>query len=87
VEYDNECHQKMSQKPPKQPQMKPRELDYVGYNGERDNVDYEWEKNDDLKTEGMIIYYNENNSGSNKKIHINESSLNLFINKALFNSD
>lgn len=87
VEYDNECHQKMSQKPQKQPQMKPRQLDYVAYNGERDNVDYDWEKNDDLKTEGMIVYYNENSSDSKKKIHINESSLNLLIDEALFNSD
>jgi hypothetical protein len=48
VEYDNECHEKMPQKPLKQPQMKSRELDYVGYNGERDNIDYEWEKNESL---------------------------------------
>lgn len=77
VEYDNECNKKMAQKPPKQPQMKPRELDYVGYNGERDNIDYEWEKedNDKIKSESMVLYCD----GKGKTIHINESSLSLLI--------
>ena len=54
VEYDNECHKKMAQKPLKQPQMSPRELDYVGYNGERDNIDYEWEKNESIIRHAII---------------------------------
>ena len=80
--YENSLKQKTPQKPLKQPQMG----DYYTYNGERDNVDYEWEKdNDELKTEGMIVYYNENNSS--KKIHINESALNLLVDKGFKNTN
>lgn len=77
VAYENSLKNKVSQKPPKQPKMKPRELDYVGYNGERDNIDYEWEKEDNNKVKGenMILYCD----GKGKTIHINESSLSLLI--------
>jgi hypothetical protein len=48
IEYENSLKEKKPQRALKEPQMKPRELDYVGYNGERDNVDYEWEKDDNV---------------------------------------
>ena len=62
IEYENSLKEKKPQRASKQPQTKPRELDYVGYNGERDNVDYEWEKNENRKM---------------KRININESQLHL----------
>lgn len=62
VDYEKGLGMKKAQKPLKQPQMQPRQLDYVGYNGERDNVDYEWEKNENRKM---------------KRININESQLHL----------
>ena len=73
VKYDEGLGMKAPQKSQKQPIMG----DYYTYNGERDNIDYDWEKGNDLKTEGMIVYYNDN--GGKKTIHINESSLSLFI--------
>jgi hypothetical protein len=75
VEYDKGLGMKVPQKPLKQPIMG----DYYTYNGERDNADYEWEKDNELKTEGMILYCNNNNK--KKTIHINESSLNLLIDR------
>lgn len=62
VDYEKGLGMKKAQKPLKQPQMQPRQLDYVGYNGEKDNVDYEWEKNENRKM---------------KRININESQLHL----------
>ena len=44
VAYENSLKNKVSQKPPKQPNMG----DYYTYNGEKDNIDYEWEKNESL---------------------------------------
>ena len=75
VEYDKGLGMKVPHKSLKQPNMG----DYYTYNGERDNVDYDWEKDNELKTEGMILYCNNNNK--KKTIHINESSLNLLIDK------
>lgn len=65
VEYDNECHKKMPQKPLKQPNMG----DYYTYNGERDNIDYEWEKNEN---KNMILY-----TRNNRKIYIAEDQVSL----------
>lgn len=56
VEYDKGLGMKVPQKPLKQPNMG----DYYTYNGERDNVDYDWEKNENRKV---------------KRININESQL------------
>lgn len=44
VEYDKRISIKVSQKALKQP----IEGDYYTYNGERDNVDYDWEKNESI---------------------------------------
>ena len=44
VEYDNGSDIKTPQKSRKQPNMG----DYYTYNGERDNVDYDWEKNESI---------------------------------------
>lgn len=63
VEYDKRIGVKVPQKPSKQPNMG----DYYTYNGERDNADYEWEKNENRKireigviTEGAEIINNLN---------------------------
>ena len=64
VDYDKGLGMKVPQKPLKQPNMG----DYYTYNGERDNIDYDWEKNEN---KNMILYVN---NGS-KKIYINESQL------------
>lgn len=48
--YENSLKQKTSQKPLKQPQMD----DYYTYNGERDNVDYDWEKNESIIRRAII---------------------------------
>lgn len=64
VKYDEGLGMEVPQKSRKQPIMG----DYYTYNGERDNVDYDWEKNEN---KNMILYVN--NGG--KKVHINESSL------------
>jgi hypothetical protein len=70
VKYDESLGMEVPQKSRKQPIMG----DYYTYNGERDNVDYNWEKNEN---KDMILYAN---SGG-KKVYINESSLNLLINE------
>lgn len=54
VEYEKGLGMKKAQKSLKQPQMQPRQLDYVGYNGERDNVDYEWEKDESIIKENNM---------------------------------
>lgn len=54
VDYEKGLGMKKAQKSLKQPQMQPRQLDYVGYNGERDNVDYEWEKNESIVRRAII---------------------------------
>lgn len=54
VDYEKGLGMKKAQKPLKQPQMQPRQLDYVGYNGERDNIDYEWEKNESIIRHAII---------------------------------
>lgn len=54
VAYESSLKNKTPQKSPKQPQMKPRRLDYVAYNGERDNVDYDWEKNESIIRHAII---------------------------------
>lgn len=59
--YEDSLKQKTPQKPLKQPQIG----DYYTYNGERDNVDYDWEKNESRR---MI-----------KRININESQLHLIV--------
>lgn len=51
VEYDKGLGMKVSQKPRKQPNMG----DYYTYNGERDNVDYDWEKNESFIIRKAII--------------------------------
>ena len=51
VEYDEGLGMKVSQKPRKQPNMG----DYYTYNGERDNVDYDWEKNESFIIRKAII--------------------------------
>lgn len=59
IEYEEGLKEKKPQRASKQLQTKPRELDYVGYNGERDNVDYEWEKNESRKMKRIKININE----------------------------
>ena len=44
LDYDSQQTVKMSQKPQKQQNLGV----YYTYNGERDNVDYEWEKNESI---------------------------------------
>jgi hypothetical protein len=50
VKYDKGLGMKVPQKPKKQPIMG----DYYTYNGERDNVDYGWEKNENTIKEGNM---------------------------------
>ena len=54
VDYEKGLGMKKAQMPLKQPQMQPKQLDYVGYNGEKDNVDYEWEKNESIIRHAII---------------------------------
>ena len=54
VEYEKGVGVKEPQRALKQPQSGSTELDYVGYNGERDNVDYDWEKNESIIRENNI---------------------------------
>ena len=51
VKYDEGLGMKVSQKPLKQTNMG----DYYAYNGERDNVDYDWEKNESFIIRKAII--------------------------------
>ena len=51
VDYDKGLGMKVPQKPLKQPNMG----DYYTYNGERDNVDYDWEKNESFIIRKAII--------------------------------
>ena len=51
VKYDKGLGMKVSQKPLKQPNMG----DYYTYNGERDNIDYDWEKNESFIIRKAII--------------------------------
>jgi hypothetical protein len=44
LDYDSQHTVKTYQKPQKQPNLG----DYYTYNGERDNIDYEWEKNESI---------------------------------------
>lgn len=55
VEYDKGSGMKTSQKPLKQPNIG----DYYTYNGERDNVDYDWEKNESIIRRAIIESINE----------------------------
>ena len=57
VKYDEGLGVKVPQKSQKQPIMG----DYYAYNGERDNVDYNWEKNESIN--------------KHIKINVNESQL------------
>lgn len=50
VDYDKGLGMKVPQKPRKQPNMG----DYYTYNGEKDNVDYDWEKNENTIKEGNM---------------------------------
>ena len=50
VDYDKGLGMKMPQKSRKQPIMG----DYYAYNGERDNVDYDWEKNESIIRSAII---------------------------------
>lgn len=50
VEYDKGSGMKVPQKSRKQPIMG----DYYTYNGERDNVDYDWEKNESIIKSAII---------------------------------
>ena len=50
VEYDKRIGVKVPQKPLKQQNMG----DYYTYNGERDNVDYDWEKNESVIRRAII---------------------------------
>ena len=61
VKYDEGLGMKMSQKLLKQPIMG----DYYTYNGERDNVDYDWEKNESIVSR---IVMEEINKFLNKEI-------------------
>ena len=61
LDYDSQQTVKTSQRPQKQPNLG----DYYTYNGERDNVDYEWEKNEGKKVRKM------------KRINITENQLNV----------
>ena len=54
VEYDKGLGAKTPYTALKQPQSGSRELDYVGYNGESDNVDYDWEKNESIIRKAII---------------------------------
>lgn len=55
VEYDKGLSMKTSQKSLKHPNMG----DYYTYNGERDNVDYDWEKNESIIRKAIIESINE----------------------------
>ena len=55
VEYDKGLGMKTPQKPLKQPNMG----DYYTYNGERDNIDYDWEKNESIIRKAIIESINE----------------------------
>ena len=50
VKYDEGLSMEVPQKPLKQPNMD----DYYTYNGERDKVDYEWEKNESVIRKAII---------------------------------
>lgn len=50
VEYEKSLNARKPQKLLKQPRMG----DYYAYNGERDNVDYEWEKNESIVRRAII---------------------------------
>lgn len=50
MEYENALHDKTPQKRQKQPNLG----DYYTYNGERDNADYEWEKNENKNIKQLI---------------------------------
>ena len=51
VDYDKGLGMKMPQKSLKQPNMG----DYYTYNGERDNIDYDWEKNESIMRNKYLI--------------------------------
>jgi len=55
VEYDKGLGMKTPQKSLKQSNMG----DYYTYNGERDNVDYDWEKNESIIRRAIIESINE----------------------------
>ena len=55
VEYDKGLGVKVSQKLRKQPNMG----DYYTYNGERYNIDYDWEKNESIIRKAIIESINE----------------------------
>ena len=55
LDYDSQQTVKTPQKPPKQSNLG----DYYTYNGERDNIDYEWEKNENKIKRAIVESINE----------------------------
>lgn len=55
LDYDSQQTVKTSQKPQKQPILG----DYYTYNGESDNIDYEWEKNENKIKRAIVESINE----------------------------
>jgi hypothetical protein len=50
LDYDNQQRVKMPQKPKNEPKL----WNYYTYNGEKDNVDYEWEKNEAIISKVVV---------------------------------
>lgn len=72
LDYDTQQIAKTPQKPQKQQNL----ANYYAYNGERDNIDYEWEKNEDKVTNKKVVKEMKLYSYP-KRIHINESQLTM----------
>ena len=60
LDYDSQHTVKTSQNPQKQPKEIVWDDDnYEAYNGERDNIDYEWEKNENKIKRAIVESINE----------------------------
>lgn len=77
LDYDSQQIVKTPQKPQKQSKEIVWDDDnYFIYNGERDNIDYEWEKNEDKVTNKKVVKEMKLYLYP-KRIHINESQLTM----------
>lgn len=72
LDYDSQHTVKTPQKPQKQLNLG----DYYTYNGERDNIDYEWEKNENKVINKKVVKEIKLYSYP-KRIHMNESQLTM----------
>lgn len=60
MEYDEGRQKKACQRPKKQPkEITWNDGNYFTYNGERDNIDYEWEKNESIIKKAILESINE----------------------------